>query len=217
MSETENDSSNQKLHEFNYDLFLEDTQILQEKKELDLILDKIKVIFSKEKRKFINLKLIYTATNDGDSAEDFHLHCDGYAPLIILIKTTKNVVFGGFTEKPFYSTKKRIGNKDDNAFIFSVDRMKTYEVEKGTIATCSFRDYGPVFAGFEHNNIYLFDDFFTDPGNVAEKGDRFRTTENYEINLGEEKFFVEEMEIYQVLFNEEKDVKEEKKVNLKNL
>ena len=159
------------------------------------------------------MKLIYTATNDGDSAEDFHLHCDGYAPLIILIKTTKNVVFGGFTEKPFYSTKKRIGNKDDNAFIFSVDRMKTYEVEKGTIATCSFRDYGPVFAGFEHNNIYLFDDFFTDPGNVAEKGDRFRTTENYEINLGEEKFFVEEMEIYQVLFNEEKDVKEEKKVN----
>ena len=213
MSETENDSSNQKLNEFNYDLFLEDTQILQEKKELDLILDKIKVIFSKEKRKFINLKLIYTATNDGDSAEDFHLHCDGYAPLIILIKTTKNVVFGGFTEKPFYSTKKRIGNKDDNAFIFSVDRMKTYEVEKGTIATCSFRDYGPVFAGFEHNNIYLFDDFFTDPGNVAEKGDRFRTTENYEINLGEEKFFVEEMEIYQVLFNEEKDVKEEKKIN----
>ena len=213
MSETENDSSNQKLNEFNYDLFLEDTQILQEKKELDLILDKIKVIFSKQKRKFINLKLIYTATNDGDSAEDFHLHCDGYAPLIILIKTTKNVVFGGFTEKPFYSTKKRIGNKDDNAFIFSVDRMKTYEVEKGTIATCSFRDYGPVFAGFEHNNIYLFDDFFTDPGNVAEKGDRFRTTENYEINLGEEKFFVEEMEIYQVLFNEEKDVKEEKKVN----
>ena len=213
MSETENDSSNQKLNEFNYDLFLEDTQILQEKIELDLILDKIKVIFSKQKRKFINLKLIYTATNDGDSAEDFHLHCDGYAPLIILIKTTKNVVFGGFTEKPFYSTKKRIGNKDDNAFIFSVDRMKTYEVEKGTIATCSFRDYGPVFAGFEHNNIYLFDDFFTDPGNVAEKGDRFRTTENYEINLGEEKFFVEEMEIYQVLFNEEKDVKEEKKVN----
>ena len=217
MSETENDSSNQKLNEFNYDLFLEDTQILQEKIELDLILDKIKVIFSKQKRKFINLKLIYTATNDGDSAEDFHLHCDGYAPLIIIKKKKKNVVFGGFTEKPFYSTKKRIGNKDDNAFIFSVDRMKTYEVEKGTIATCSFRDYGPVFAGFEHNNIYLFDDFFTDPGNVAEKGDRFRTTENYEINLGEEKFFVEEMEIYQVLFNEEKDVKEEKKVNLKNL
>ena len=202
MSETENDSSNQKSNEFNYDLFLEDTQIIQEKIELDLILDKIKLIFAKQKRKFINLKLLYTATNDGDSAEDFHSHCDGYVPLIILIKTTKKVVFGGFTGAPFYFTKKRVGNKDDNAFIFSVDRMKTYEVEKGSIATCSFRDYGPVFAGFEHNNIYLFGDFFTDPGNVAEKGDRFRTTENYEINNGEEKFFVEEMEIYQVLYTE---------------
>ena len=213
MSETENDSSNQKSNEFNYDLFLEDTQIIQEKIELDLILDKIKLIFAKQKRKFINLKLLYTATIDGDSAEDFHSHCDRCAPLIILIKTRKKVVFGGFTEAPFDFTKKRVGNKDDNAFIFSVDRMKTYEVEKGSIATCSFRDYGPVFAGFEHNNIYLFGDFFTDPGNVAEKGDRFRTTENYEINNGEEKFFVEEMEIYQVLYKEENNVKEEKLVN----
>ena len=96
------------------------------------------------------MKLIYTATNDGDSAEDFHLHCDGYAPLIILIKTIKKVVFGGFTEAPFYFTKKRVGNKDDNAFIFSVDRMKTYEVEKSIgnlpgigndILACSLRRY----------------------------------------------------------------------------
>ena len=160
MSEINNSSSEQKFNEFNYDLFLEETQIIQEKEELDLVLDKIKLIFKKQKKIFMNLKLLYSATNDGDSSEKFHSCCDIYAPLIVLIKTKKDVVFGGFTQSPFYYTKKRIGNKDDNAFIFSMSTMKTYEVEKGSIATCSFKDYGPVFTGFDNNNIYLFGDFF---------------------------------------------------------
>ena len=42
MSEITNSSSEQKFNEFNYDLFLEETQIIQEKEELDLVLDKIK-------------------------------------------------------------------------------------------------------------------------------------------------------------------------------
>jgi hypothetical protein len=96
--------------------------------------------------------------------------------------------------------KKKKGNKDDNAFLFSIDKMKIYEVEKGATATCSLKNYGPVFNGYEHSNIYLFDDFFLDKGNVATKGDRFKTTEDYEINNGEQYFYVKELEIYQVIY-----------------
>ena len=201
MTELEPDFSEERANEFNFELFLENTQIIQEKKEIDLILDKIKLLFKKSNKKFKNLKLLYSASIDGDEAENFHSSCDGHAPIIVLIKTKKNVTFGGYTEIPFYSTKKKKGNKDDNAFIFSIDKMRTYEVEKGTIATCNFRDYGPVFSGFEQSNIFLSGDFFNDPGNVAQKGDRFKTTEDYEINNGEYYFYVEEMEVYEVLFN----------------
>ena len=186
---------------FNYDTFLDETHIIEERKQIDLILNKIKLSFKESNKNFINLKLIYSAIEDGDSAEDFHKKCDGHAPIIIFIKTDKDVIFGGYTEVPFFSSKKKKGNKDDNAFIFSIDKMKIFEVEKGTIATCSLKNYGPVFYGYEHENIFLMDDFFSDRGNVARKGDRYKTTEDFEINNGEENFYVKELEVYQVLFD----------------
>ena len=186
---------------FNYDTFLDETHIIEERKQIDLILNKIKLSFKESNKNFINLKLIYSAIEDGDSAEDFHKKCDGHEPIIIFIKTDKDVIFGGYTEVPFFSSKKKKGNKDDNAFIFSIDKMKIFEVEKGTIATCSLKNYRPVFYGYEHENIFLMDDFFSDRGNVARKGDRYKTTEDFEINNGEENFYVKELEIYQVLFD----------------
>ena len=190
------------IGEFIYEEFLDNTSIIKEKKEIDLVLDKVRIIFHKSYKNFLNLKLLYSASKDGDSAEVFHSLCDGIAPLIVLIKTTKNVIFGGYTEAPYSFTKKRTGNKDDNAFIFSINKMKTYDVEKGTNATCSFRDYGPVFYGYEYCNIYLFGDFFNDEGNVAKKGDRYNTTEDFEINNGEQKFLVKELEVYQVYYKD---------------
>ena len=198
MTQKEKDSQSD---EFNFDTFLDETQIIEEKKQINLILEKIKLSLAKSQKKFNNLKLIYSAIEDGDSAEDFHKKCDGHSPIVIFIKTEKNVIFGGYTEVPFYATKKKKGNKDDNAFIFSIDKMKIFEVEKGTIATCSLKNYRPVFYGYEHENIFLMDDFFSDRGNVARKGDRYKTTEDFEINNGEENFYVKELEIYQVLFD----------------
>ena len=192
------------IGEFTYEEFLDSTKILKEKKEIDVVLDKIRIVFHKSNKNFVNLKLIYSASKDGDSAEVFHSLCDGIAPLVVLIKTSKNVVFGGYTEAPYSFTKKRTGNKDDNAFIFSINKMKTYDVEKGTNATCSFRDYGPVFYGYEYCNIYLFGDFFNDEGNVAKKGDRYNTTEDFEINNGEQKFLTKELEVFQVFYKEMK-------------
>ena len=208
--DSENDQKDKKknkdenIGQFIYEEFLDETNIIKEKKEIDLILDKIQVIFHKSYKNFINLKRIYSASKDGDSAEVFHSLCDGIAPLVVLIKTTKNVVFGGYTEAPYTFSKKRVGNKDDNAFIFSINKMKTYDVEKGTNATCSFKDYGPVFYGYEYCNIYLFGDFFNDEGNVAKKGDRYNTKEDFEINNGEQKFLVKELEVFQVYYNNTK-------------
>ena len=211
-SEEDSESEEQKkkkakdenIGEFTYESFLESTNIIKEKKEIDVVLDKIRIIFHKSYKNFVNLKLIYSASKDGDSAEVFHSLCDGIAPLVVLIKTSKNVIFGGYTEAPYSFAKKRTGNKDDNAFIFSINKMKTYDVEKGTNATCSFRDYGPVFDGYEYCNIYVFGEFFNDEGNVAKKGDRYNTTEDFEINNGEQKFLTKELEVFQVFFKSTK-------------
>ena len=39
-------------------------------------------------------------------------------------------------------------------------------------------------------------------GNVAKKGDRFKTTEDYELNGGDKKFLAVEVEVYQVILKE---------------
>ena len=188
------------IGEIDYKELIENSNIIKERKEIDVVIDKIRIMYSKTNKDFLNMKLRYSASKDGDSAEVFHSLCDGLAPLVALIKTTKGVKFGGYTETPFEFSKKRKGNKDDNAFIFSIDKGKTYDVEKGTNATCSYRNYGPVFYGYEYCNIYLYGDFFTDEGNVAKKGDRYNTTEDFELNNGEQKFMVKELEVYQVYF-----------------
>ena len=204
-SDSEGENKNKKAKEedisdFTYQDFLDNTRIIKDKKEIDLVLDKMHIISHRTNKKFINFKLLYSASKDGDSAEVFHSLCDNIAPLLVIVKTTKNVVFGGYTEAPYTFSKKRVGNKDDNAFIFSINKMKTYDVEKGTNATCSYKDYGPVFYGYEYCNIYLFGDFFNDEGNVAKKGDRYNTTEDFEINNGEQKFLAKEVEVYQIFY-----------------
>ena len=204
-SEEEDDKKKKKnkdevIKEIDYKELIANSNIIKERKEIDVVIDKIKIMYSKTNKDFLNMKLLYSASKDGDSAEIFHSLCDGLAPIVALIKTTKGIKFGGYTETPFEFSKKRKGNKDDNAFIFSINKEKCYDVEKGTNATCSYRNYGPVFYGYEYCNIYLYGDFFTDEGNVAKKGDRYNTTEDFEINDGEQKFMVRELEVYQVFF-----------------
>ena len=207
-SESDDEENNKKkkkkneetINEIDYKELIENSNIIKERREIDVVIDKIRFIYSKTNKDFLNIKLRYSASKDGDSAEIFHSLCDGLAPIVALIKTTKGIKFGGYTEVPFEFSKKRKGNKDDNAFIFSINKGKTYDVEKGTNATCSYRNYGPVFYGYEYCNIYLYGDFFSDEGNVAKKGDRYNTTEDFELNNGEQKFMVRELEVYQVYF-----------------
>ena len=46
--------------------------------------------------------------------------------------------------------------------------------------------------------IYLSYKFFITKGNVAKKGYRYNTNEDYEINFGKAKFVTKEIEIYQI-------------------
>ncbi len=44
-------------------------------------------------------KLIYKATRDGFGSADFHSKCDSYQNSLVIIKSTKGNVFGGYTEQ----------------------------------------------------------------------------------------------------------------------
>ena len=187
---------------FSIDRIKSESLIIRDMKDLDFIIKKINLMYVEHDKKFQNMNLIYSASEDGDACTIFHSMCDGISPLLIFIKTNRGIRFGGFTSVPYECTTTYKGKIDDMAFIFSLDKKKVYEVEKGAKAICCYKNYGPVFYGYEYCNIYLIGNFLNVEGNVAKKGDRFNTTEDYEINAGEKKFMAEEVEVFQVTLGE---------------
>ena len=204
---TEKKTNNKKEKDnsvFNIDNVKSMSLIIKEMKDIDFIIKKINLLYVEQELKFKNINLLYSASDDGDACTIFHSMCDGISPLLIFIKTKKGLRFGGFTSVPFECSTTYKGKIDDNAFIFSLDKKKIYEVEKGAKAICCNKNYGPVFYGYEYCNIYLVGNLLNVEGNVAKKGDRFNTTEDYELNGGEKKFMAEEVEVFQVILEEEK-------------
>ena len=177
---------------------MKNTKILNHIKEFNFLIKKINTNVSYTSKQFYNMKLIYRASEDGDTAEIFHQKCDKISPILILIKTVQHRRFGGFTQAFFESTEELEGKQDGSAFIFSLDKLKSYDVQEGQNPICTCKKNGPIFYGNECCNIYLSDNFFKKKGNVARKGDRFNTNEDYEINYGKPRFLTREIEAYQI-------------------
>jgi len=165
----------------------------------DLIksLEELKFLTRKicKNHKKITLDLIYKATIDGDNAETFHNKCDFANSTLVLVKSGNNKRFGGFTTCAWKGNY--IDKKDENAFIFSLDKKKIYDIIPGEYAIGCYPKYGPVFLGCQ---IRIFDDFFKKGGTTFEKGLNYKTKEDFELTGGLNKFEVKEIEVYSAEF-----------------
>ena len=67
-------------------------------------------------------KLLYRATRDGFSGENFLSKCDGIANTLTIIKSEHGNIFGGYVEKAWDSTIDYVLHNDPEtkAFIFSL-------------------------------------------------------------------------------------------------
>ena len=162
--------------------------IIQDVKELELLSRKI----SGNNRKII-FNLLYKASIDSDKAEVFHKKCNSAKSTLVLVKSENGKRFGGFTSKDWNGDS--IEKKDNNAFVFSFDKMKIYDIIPGEYAIGCYPKYGPVFLGCQ---IRLYDEFFTQGGTTFEKGMNYSTTEDYELTGGLKKYNVKEVEVYSI-------------------
>ena len=164
-------------------------EIIHNMKELELITDKI----NKENKKII-INLLYKASVDGDKASIFHEKCDKAKSTIVLVETLNGKRFGGFT------TCSWAGNCEDKndpqAFIFSLDKMKTYENIPGDEAIGCYPKFGPIFLGCQ---IKIFDNAFTKGGTTFEKELNFNTKEDFELTGGDRVFQIKDIEVYEVV------------------
>jgi len=165
------------------------SDIITDIKELDVINKKL---LRQNKRTVYTL--IYKATRDGDKSEIFHTMCDSYQNTVVLIKTSKGRIFGGFTHEKWEG--EDINKIDNRAFLFSVDRQKVYTVQKNEEAIGCYKLNGPDFCGWQ---IVVHDNFLSNKQcYTGEKGVNFNTEEDYELNGGEKYFGIDELEVFQV-------------------
>ncbi len=75
--------------------------------------------------KNIKYELLYRATRDGDTLNDFHKKCDNKSPIIVIGKTPKGYIFGGYTNIKLNYTKDEY-LYDSTAFVFSLNQKKKF-------------------------------------------------------------------------------------------
>ena len=164
--------------------------IIHDTNELELITKKINV-----KNQKLTLNLLYKASADSDKAAAFHAKCDQAKSTIVLIETDKGKRFGGFTSCSWEGDC--LEKQDESAFVFSLDKMKTYDNIPGEEAIGCYPKFGPIFLGCQ---IRIYNDAFTKGGSTFERGLNFDTEEDYELTGGDRIFKVKEIEAYEVVF-----------------
>ena len=161
-----------------------ETEILN-KEEMDMIINWLP-------RKPNKITLLMNSNIDGDSTKTFMDKCNGKCPTLAVIKTTNGYVFGGYTTQMW----KEGEVKDNNAFVFSINKKRKYNIKQPEHAFGLDMNYCWIF-GYGYNAIVVNE-------NCTKKNDNYvgnktyDIPEQYELNGGEKYFTVKSFEIYHI-------------------
>ena len=175
-----------------------DSRIITDIEEMKFILDKIE---KQSFKKIKELKLLYRASENQGSSTLFHQKCDGKTPTIVIIHSKNNYKFGGFTKKSWSSSNPI---EDDDAFCFSINLKKIYNIIKGKRAIASGDREGPIFYGDSYNFIQISGEnaFSGNYINIhsCKKNANYEGVENdFEISGGEQYFKLLDYEVFQII------------------
>ena len=149
------------------------------------------------------IKLLYSSKRDGDEYSPFYNKCSNISPTLSLIKTKKERKFGGFTFGKWNDKQGILKQTDSEAFLFSLNNMKKYKILKPNLAIASYSDHSS-FLTYGNNGdgcgIYLKNNFLTNGGHENHTSKAYDTDSQYCLST-EENFSVEEVEVYNIIFN----------------
>ena len=108
-------------------------------------------------------ELIYKATRDGDTAQQFHAKCDNQGPTLVIIKTNANYIFGGYTNSHWNQSGNYATDPKDFLFTLvnphNVAPTKFNCNPKGKNSHYNHSSYGPTFGG--GHDIQVSNSFFS--------------------------------------------------------
>jgi len=96
---------------------------------------------------------LYVASKDGDSVATFHSKCDDQGPTVVIVQTTTDAVFGGYTDM---SWKHKGWVTSKTSFLFRLRPVTArYPIKssKTTRAIYAYSSYGPTFG--DGHDLYI--------------------------------------------------------------
>ena len=175
------------------DIFNIDSLILKNKEDINkfynLISNQIKIN---------NIKLLYRESRDGLKLNDLKNKINNKSNLIFLFLTGNTRIFGSFF-KVIIEVKHDTYQKDENAFVFSLNNNKIYKILKPEYAI-RFYEGNPILIGNTANS----NGFYFSSGSICDKyllnnPKIYDFQKNNELTENSNKFL--ELEIFEINFN----------------
>ena len=157
-------------------------------------------IREKVDKNLIKLEKIFVMSINGSSSKDFHKYCDNQGATLTLLKTTKNKIFGGFTPLDWESKISNKIDKNDQTFLFSLNKMKKYDmINKEKRAIYCNANNGPYFGGRD----FSIESNMKEGEIFANQHTNFLVNNNLDLTDGKgdhESFEIEDFEIFKVIY-----------------
>lgn len=149
--------------------------------------------------KTFTFTLLYRGSVDGDSPYVFHSKCDNKGATVTLISTRKGWRFGGYSDVPWesnFQAYKWDYKNSTNAFIFSINLKKKYNILREKFAIFCYERYGPTFGAGQ--DITIRENFLTENNSCSSPSSYGNMEDTNEFNGGENYFIAKEVEVYLV-------------------
>ena len=146
-----------------------------------------------------NIKIIYRATENGDTSKQFFEKIKNKGPIISLIETKDNKKCGGFTKIDWKDINNKTVN-DPNAFLFSLDNKSIYKIKNSQYAFGCYENYTLVYGNnWDGRGIYLYTNFFQKENKEDHSTRVYDVPSDYCLT-GKKNFMVKEVEIFQIIY-----------------
>ena len=144
-------------------------------------------------------KIIYKKNGNKKNAQQINAINEGYyekGPTLLLIKTGKNKIFGGFTPLNWNKNGGAIYDESNETFLFSLNLIKQYNLKNKSIAIKCLSNSGPIFG---NNDLIVDQDMKKGKINNNENSS-FDNLKELFGEKEEESFNIKEIEMYTIIY-----------------
>jgi hypothetical protein len=167
-------------------------------------------ILSQAELKVASARLIFRASEHDFLSSSFKDHCEGHAPTLLLVKSEKGLIFGGYTPCKWLKAKEQefVSDPAGRSFLFSLSKNMMFPIKASqkNYAISAYGGWGPIFGSPYGPDLSISDKCHTSDHSCSSLGSYYEippsikeyTNEAYSLLAGSKNFKVLEYEVYEL-------------------